>query len=241
MYMSSTSTMSSGPLGPIRSTFAPRSISQRVSEELRMQIAEGVFLPGERVNEAEVAAAFEVSRNTLREAFAELAAERLIVRTPNRGARVAVLGGADVRDVYLVRRVTEVGALHLIRGKIDVGELGRAVAEGFAAQDAEDLQALGSANTRFHRELVRLAGSPRLDEIMSHLLAELRLLFLQGGMQHGLELHSKFVDWNNRIYFELSRPDYQIDTVAQLLSDYLQESERDLSGHFAEADPGSES
>ncbi|GAP56097.1 gluconate operon transcriptional repressor, partial [Arthrobacter sp. Hiyo6] len=84
------------------------SVADRVADELRLQLAEGVLLPGERLTESTIAEDLGVSRNTVREAFAELAGERLVVRHPNRGVFVASLDAADIHDVYTVRRVIEV-------------------------------------------------------------------------------------------------------------------------------------
>jgi DNA-binding GntR family transcriptional regulator len=52
-----------------------------------------------------------------------------------------------------------------------------AIAAGEDALYRQQWQDLGTANIRFHQRLVALAGSPRLDEIMGGLLAELRLAF----------------------------------------------------------------
>ena len=53
------------------------SVADRVAAELRLQLAEGLLLPGARLTESTIAEELGVSRNTVREAFAELAAERL--------------------------------------------------------------------------------------------------------------------------------------------------------------------
>ena len=52
-----------------------------------------------------------------------------------------------------------------------------AVEEGKAAAAANDEEGLGSANQHFHGAIVALAGSRRLDTIMSQVLAEMRLFF----------------------------------------------------------------
>ncbi len=93
-----------------------------MADELRLQLAEGILLPGARLTESTIAEDLGVSRNTVREAFAELASERLVVRHPNRGVFVASLGAGDIHDVYTVRRVLEVSA---IRGRWQPGGGGR--------------------------------------------------------------------------------------------------------------------
>jgi len=59
-----------------------------VAERLREDIRAGRFHPRERLVEAELAVAYGVTRSAARAAILELAAEGLVERTPNRGARV---------------------------------------------------------------------------------------------------------------------------------------------------------
>ncbi|BCW51676.1 hypothetical protein StoSoilB13_40180 (plasmid) [Arthrobacter sp. StoSoilB13] len=87
------------------------SVAERVAEELRYQLAEGFLVPGAKLTEATIAEDLGVSRNTVREAFAELASERLLVRQPNRGVYVATLEAGDIHDVYTVRRAIEVSSI----------------------------------------------------------------------------------------------------------------------------------
>ena len=68
------------------------SVADRVAAELRLQLAEGLLLPGARLTESTISEELGVSRNTVREAFAELAAERLVIRQPNRGVFAAEPG-----------------------------------------------------------------------------------------------------------------------------------------------------
>src|SRR5213595_430513 len=86
-------------------------VASRVAAELRRQLIAGRWAPGVRLSEPTIAEDLGVSRNTLREAFAELAAERLVVRLPNRGVFVAAPGAEDLRDFYAVRRVLEMSAV----------------------------------------------------------------------------------------------------------------------------------
>ena len=133
------------------------SVADRVAAELRLQLAEGVLLPGTRLTESTIAEDLGVSRNTVREAFAELAAERLVVRLPNRGIFVASLGPGDVHDVYTVRRAIEVSAISTGGSPERVAAVRAAVEEGKAAAAAGDEEALGTANQHFHGAIVALA------------------------------------------------------------------------------------
>jgi DNA-binding GntR family transcriptional regulator len=64
---------------------------QRAGERLRQAILAGDMAPGQRLIEEELAGMLAVTRASLRGALFDLAAEGLVERIPNRGARVRVI------------------------------------------------------------------------------------------------------------------------------------------------------
>ncbi|MGH3256516.1 MAG: GntR family transcriptional regulator [Streptosporangiaceae bacterium] len=64
---------------------------QRAGERLRQAILAGDMAPGQRLVEEELAGMLAVTRASLRGALFDLAAEGLVERIPNRGARVRVI------------------------------------------------------------------------------------------------------------------------------------------------------
>src|SRR5699024_6937500 len=72
----------------------------RIASSLRELICKGNLRPGTKLSEETIAAEFEVSRNTLREAFTVLAGENLVYKVPNRGVFVIDPGLHDVREIY---------------------------------------------------------------------------------------------------------------------------------------------
>ncbi|MEZ3181016.1 GntR family transcriptional regulator [Streptomyces pimonensis] len=135
----------------------------------------GCFPPGTRLSEDSTGGALGVFRNTLRGAFRLLAHERLLVHELNRGVFVRVL---TVEDVYRIRRLVECA---VARGPGDppyvLDALAEAVEQGRTAAREGDWKGVGTANTRFHRELVALAAGERTDELMRGVFAELRPAF----------------------------------------------------------------
>ena len=155
-------TLDSAPASAGRLRVAMPSVAERVAQELRRQLAEGALIPGARLTESTIAEDLGVSRNTVREAFAELASERLVVRHPNRGVFVASLGAEDIHDVYTVRRFIEVSAMRGGGSPEDVAAVRAAVEEGKRAAAAGDDEAGGTANQHFHGAIVAMARSPRM-------------------------------------------------------------------------------
>lgn len=201
------------------------SVAERVADELRLQLAEGALLPGARLTESTIAEDLGVSRNTVREAFAELASERLVVRHPNRGVFVASLEAADVHDVYTVRRAIEVSALRAGGSPEDVAAVRAAVEEGKRAAAAGDNEALGTANQHFHGAIVALARSPRLNSIMSQVLAEMRLFFHKATVD--AQFYQHYLADNEAICAALESG--ELDRASDLLLAYLVRSEDNLS------------
>jgi DNA-binding GntR family transcriptional regulator len=209
-------------LGPAaRLRVATPSVADRVAAELRLQLAEGLLLPGARLTESTISEELGVSRNTIREAFAELAAERLVVRHPNRGVFVATLGPGEIHDVYTVRRFIEVTAIRGGGSPERVAAVRAAVEEGRAAAAANDEEALGSANQHFHGAIVALAESRRLNTIMAQVLAEMRLFFHKATVD--AHFYRGYLDDNEKICKALEAG--QLDRAGDLLLAYLNNSE----------------
>ena len=209
------------PGSSARLRVAVPSVADRVAAELRLQLAEGLLLPGARLTESTISDEMGVSRNTIREAFAELAAERLVVRHPNRGVFVATLGPGEIHDVYTVRRFIEVAALRGGGSPERVAAVRAAVEEGRAAAAADDEEALGSANQHFHGAIVALAESRRLNTIMSQVLAEMRLFFHKATVE--AHFYRGYLDDNEEICQALEAG--QLDRAGDLLLAYLNRSE----------------
>jgi DNA-binding GntR family transcriptional regulator len=199
------------------------SIAERAAGVLRERITEGYYQPGTRLSEEEIGGELKISRNTLRESFRLLTHERLLLHEPYRGVSVRVLSVHDVVDLYRVRKVVECGAV--AGGDLDaLGPVAAAVADGEAAEGNADWQALGTANIRFHRGLVALAGSPRLDDLMRGILAELRLVFHV--MADPKRFHEPYLGRNREILGLLRAGERA--RAASELGTYLDDAERQL-------------
>lgn len=210
------------------------SSAERAADVLRRSITEGALQPGAQLSEIELTEVLEVSRNTLREAFRLLTHEGLLVYKLHRGVFVPELDEHDVVDLYRLRRVLEVD---VVRGLAERDpELPSSRLEPLR-DDVETAQAaalggrwpaVGTANMRFHRNLIGLADSSRLDDITGRLLAELRLLFHV--MATPRELHEPYIVRNQALLELLEARDYE--RAADELHQYLVDSEQGLLAAF---------
>jgi DNA-binding GntR family transcriptional regulator len=201
------------------------STAERVASILRTRITEGFFPPGDRLSESAIGTALGVSRNTLREAFRLLSHEGLLQHELNRGVFVRILSVADVVDLYRVRRLIECAALRSFGGaRAGLTSLADAVVEGERAADAARWQDLGTANIHFHQAITALGGSPRLDEIMRGVFAELRLVFHVMGDPR--RFHEPYLARNQEI-FTLLEAGKSVRAERELAA-YLDDAEKQL-------------
>ncbi len=210
------------------------SSAERAADVLRRSITEGALQPGAQLSEVELTEVLEVSRNTLREAFRLLTHEGLLVYKLHRGVFVPELDEDDVVDLYRLRRVLEVDVVRGLAERDPELPSGRLeplrddVETAQAAALGGRWPAVGTANMRFHRNLIGLADSSRLDDITGRLLAELRLLFHV--MATPRELHEPYIARNQALLELLEARDYE--RAADELHQYLLDSEQGLLAAF---------
>ncbi|MEY8838232.1 GntR family transcriptional regulator, partial [Cribrihabitans sp. XS_ASV171] len=113
----------------------------------------GIYKPGDRLVESELAERFGVSRTPIREALQRLETQRLLERD-GRSLIVASLDHNQMAELYVVRRELEglaarLAARHATQEEIDV------LREMVAADDklVNDPSALSRANRRFHVQI----------------------------------------------------------------------------------------
>jgi DNA-binding GntR family transcriptional regulator len=73
--------------------------------KLMAAIKDGVFRPGDRLREIDIAERFSLSRTPIREALRRLEAERIIEHRPRIGAIIRTLDQTEVVELYEMRLV----------------------------------------------------------------------------------------------------------------------------------------
>lgn len=214
------------------------STAQRVADVLRAQITAGELPPRTRLQEEQLIEVLRVSRNTLREAFRLLTHEGLLEHQLHRGVFVRQLTEDDLVDLYRLRRLIE---CQIVRGLNDPSEDGLQqlvddVEEAAAAARRGDWSAVGTANMGFHAHLVRLARSPRADQVVAQLLAEVRLAFHAAASPQ--RLHEPYVDRNRKLCDLVVQERYA--EAADELDRYLDDSLAELLAAMDEGEHGAE-
>jgi DNA-binding GntR family transcriptional regulator len=158
-------------------------------------------------------------RSAVREAIRQLVQEGLVDHELHRGAVVRVVSLADYGDVYGAREVIETGAVRRLLERdepFDTSSLRAAIEvlrEGLQPDGHLTDEAI-AGDVRFHQELVRLCGSPRLTRAHDTLAAETRLLL----RHHPFYPATDYVSDHERLLDALDRRDPDTpDLVAQHL------------------------
>ena len=113
----------------------------------------GVYRPGDRLVESELAERFGVSRTPIREALQRLETQSLLERD-GRSLIVAALDHNQMAELYVVRRELE-GLAARLAAKHATEEEVRVLRDMVTADDAlvGDPSALSRANRRFHKQI----------------------------------------------------------------------------------------
>ena len=146
----------------------------QIAERIGASIVEERFGPGERLKEVELAAAFGVSRATIREALRLLEMRGLVSILPQRGARVTELSKKELEDLFEMRAALLGLASRRVAER--AGETGlRELKEGLKSLEAAlgDGAAYARASTAMVETVCRLSEN----EQVAQYIAELALRF----------------------------------------------------------------
>ncbi|MEE5090288.1 GntR family transcriptional regulator [Xanthomonas euvesicatoria] len=155
-------------MGPMANNHRLQAIQQ-----LRELILCGTFAPGERVTEAALAERLAISRTPIRQALPALCQEGLLVQAGSRGYAVRRFSQQESLDALAVRAVMEGMAARTVAERGAPAELLATLYACLGEGDrilasrtlcADDEQAYGAMNARFHRAIVEAANKPILTE-----------------------------------------------------------------------------
>ncbi|RUV04526.1 MAG: GntR family transcriptional regulator [Mesorhizobium sp.] len=132
------------------------------------RIVTGFLRPGEKLDEASLAARFDVSRTPVREALGRLSAMGLVERRPNRGATVAVVTQEHLASMFESMAELEAICARFSAERMTAGERRALEVEHQASARLVQLAAEEDYeyfNTEFHTRLYRGAHSKHIYEL----------------------------------------------------------------------------
>ncbi len=153
----------------------------RVVDSILRAIRAGVYVPGQRLIEADLTRDYQVSRGPVREALKRLAAEGVLTLTRHRGAYVRSLSRAEVRDSLMVLEVL-VGLMAKLAAKAihqgDNAERMRAAYKRLlASQQDGGTAAFLDERRSFYDTILQIGGNHELQRMLP--LTQIHLLRMQ--------------------------------------------------------------
>lgn len=206
-------------------------VAEAATGRLRDRLFAGEYEAGQEIKDTQVAADFGIARPTARVAVQQLVNEGMLVRPPGYSARVRTFDPAEVRDLYRVRKLIELDAIHEIRRARPALDGVRAALGSFAdLRGDEDWARIAAADVAFHAAVVDAGGSPRLRSHFSGITSETRLLIalLRAQYTGGAALY----DEHEELYRRLG-DDSPLDELEAAWLAHLDSAERFLAEHVA--------
>jgi DNA-binding GntR family transcriptional regulator len=190
-----------------------KGITGTIIEQLRINIVEGVLLPGQKLNELDIADRLGVSRPPLREAFRVLEGEDLVVNIPRKGCCVQEVSIEACQDIFQVREMMECYAIDIIREKkiknfekVESTLQQPIIKTPPATSNPYDKYRYLKAIADFHIQLVAAANNIRLNSYYQNIfpaLARYQSLYTykKGLMEVSKETHAEILELlKNRQY-----------------------------------------
>ena len=128
---------------------------------LRDRIIRGELSPGTRVSETEFAAAYQVSRQPVREAFIKLAEENLVMVRPQRGTFVTRISVPAVMTARFIREAVEADIVRRVAetaNATQIAALDAQIEEQRAVSESAEPSVFMRLDEDFHRMLAHFAG-----------------------------------------------------------------------------------
>lgn len=172
-------TLPSAALSPIRRS---KTTAEEVEERLILAIARGDKVSGERITEAEIAAALNVSRVPAREAMQKLHLRGILVGGPQRGLRVADYSPRRMAELLELRHAIErIFFLHILKEKEGraalLAELDGIMTHMRELAGSGDPIALSAVDLDFHRAIARHSGNVFATQIWEGLAMHMMIVF----------------------------------------------------------------
>src|SRR5260370_15727041 len=131
-----------------------QTLADSITQSLRDAIFDGLFKPGQRLAEAQLASSLKVSRAPVREALASLEQEGLVNRTAGGATTVSHLSREDVEEICSLRLALEALAVRLAIAEGSEANWAELEANLRATEKINDPQQLAQRDLEFHETIV---------------------------------------------------------------------------------------
>jgi DNA-binding GntR family transcriptional regulator len=150
----------------------PVTVTEFVTQRIRDRILAGEYAPGAKLDQHALVKEFGASLIPVRESLRQLDAQGFIRLYPHRGAYVAGLSMAELKEIYFVREVLEESATQLAVPRLDKDHkagLKGLVSQMDAATAQRDYATLLQLNRDFHFGIYQACGNELLLDMIQGL------------------------------------------------------------------------
>lgn len=175
------------------------SLRSKIYNQLRNDILNGVYKPGDSLIEMKLAEELGVSRTPVREAIRQLELEGLVSSIPNKGVVVEGVTEQDVNDIYAIRKLIEGLAVRWATEKMTKEQLKSLkdtldLMEFYTMKNEADK--VSKMDTKFHDIIFEACNSKPLRSVLTHLhhfiqRARLVSIRVSGRAENALKEHQE--------------------------------------------------
>jgi DNA-binding GntR family transcriptional regulator len=151
-------------------------LGEAVFRSLRQALQAGLYRPGDRLREEEIARELKVSRTPVREAFGRLLTKGFVEPGGAKGLIVRRLDMAEILELYAMREILEGAAARLAAQHASPPEIDALADLEAAFEQAGASAEMARLNRLFHRGIVRAAGNRYLQNALEELQDAIALL-----------------------------------------------------------------
>lgn len=198
-----------------------------VCEAMRQAMVDGVFHPGERLMEIQLAEDLGVSRTPVREAIRKLELEGFVVIIPRRGTYVADISIRDINEVYEIRIALDVLAAGLAAARIsseDFIKLNEYLHEIEECIENNHTDKLVELDVAFHDVLYHASNNKRLVGIISNLREQMTRIRTRS-MNYRDRRHETFQEHRKLV---AAIADKNVEEAKRIAREHLENAERTL-------------
>ena len=198
----------------------PRTYVDLVIDVVVAQAAMGKILPGDRINEVDLARELGISRAPIREAFRTLVVQGVVQSIAYQGVRLAPMTAERVQQINEVRFELEKLSLRKLSAAKDNSALLLAfehiIEDMKAAARKDDRLAIATLDADFHQAIVSAAQNPVLLTFWQMLKPQLIIMFGLGALTKPLR---KIVDEHRRVLNAFATHKWK--TIEETLSEHI--------------------
>ncbi|MCM3733519.1 GntR family transcriptional regulator [Fictibacillus nanhaiensis] len=145
---------------------------EQVQQTIKERIFSGIYEPGDRLYEVQIAREFAISRSPVREAIRALINEGLLIMDDKSQISVYEPSLKDVYEIYECRVSLESTAVALVAQKADenqILQLEKTLSESATAIKNGEKEEMACLNAKFHELIIDFSDNMRLKKLVNEL------------------------------------------------------------------------